>query len=74
MKVVVPPLDLPSERPVTYEENILNYSGNPQNEVTEQERWKIKQAMSKAAEESIGHKNCRTRNGSEHGVMIHNLQ
>lgn len=39
MKVAAPPLDLPSERPVTYQEDILNYSGNPQNEETEQEKY-----------------------------------
>jgi hypothetical protein len=33
------PLDLPSERPVTYEEDVLNYSENPQNEEAEQERY-----------------------------------
>ena len=37
--VATPPLDLPYERPVTYQEDILKYSGNPENDETEQERY-----------------------------------
>jgi hypothetical protein len=36
MKVEASPLDAPCERPVTYEEDILNYSRNPHKEETDQ--------------------------------------
>jgi len=47
MKVVAPPLDLPCKKPMTYQGDILNYSGNPPKEETDRHSFPLNTRMSR---------------------------